>query len=275
VISCGKAYGRERKTPLRHQMRELMMIKDISGPIDLKDMISLVTGASRGIGRAVADALAREGAHVAVCDVSSCTTTAADIQGRGRESFEISCDVRKKSDVHDAVDQVVRKWGRIDILVSNAGILGVYDKELEEYEEEEWDQLIGVNLKGTFLMTQAVWPHMKKQGHGKIICMGSIAGRVGGVLAGPHYCASKGGIHAFVKWAAKNGMKYGISVNGVAPGPVATPMTENEPYRDEMVPLGRLGQPQDIAEVVVFLASQASNFITGNILDVNGGILMV
>ncbi len=127
---------------------------------------------------------------------------------------------------------------------------------------------------GTFLMTQAVWPHMEKQGFGKIICLGSIAGRIGGVLAGPHYCASKGGIHAFVKWAAKHGTRSGIYVNGIAPGPIATPMTENEPYKDEMVPLGRLGQPQDIAEVAVFLASQASNFITGNIIDVNGGILM-
>jgi 3-oxoacyl-[acyl-carrier protein] reductase len=251
------------------------MIKDVSGPIDLTDKISLVTGASHGIGRAVADALAREGAHVAVCDVIPCTGTGADIKNRGKDYLEISCDVSKKADVHDAVAKVIRKWGRIDILISNAGILGEYDKELEDYAQEEWDQLIGINLKGTFLMTQAVWPHMKKQGSGKIVCMGSIAGRVGGVLAGPHYCASKGGIHAFVKWAAKNGMKYGISVNGVAPGPVATPMTEKEPYKDEMVPVGRLGQPQDIAEVVVFLASSASNFMTGNILDVNGGILMV
>jgi NAD(P)-dependent dehydrogenase (short-subunit alcohol dehydrogenase family) len=94
-------------------------------------------------------------------------------------------------------------------------------------------------------------------------------------MAGPHYCASKGGIHAFIKWAAKNGIEIGIYVNGIAPGPIATPMIENEPYKDEMVPLGRLGQPEDIAEAVVFLASQASNFITGNILDVNGGILML
>lgn len=250
------------------------MMNDISRPVDLTGKVSFVTGASRGIGRTVADALAREGSNVAVCDVLSCTETVADILSRKRECLEFRLDILKKSDIHNAVAEVIKKWGRIDILVNNAAILGEYTKELEEYTEDEWDRLIQVNLKGTFLVTQAVWPHMKKDGGGKIVCMGSIAGRIGGVLAGPHYCASKGGIHAFAKWAAKNGMKYGIYVNGIAPGPIATPMTENEPYRDEMVPMGRLGQPQDIAEVVVFLASQASNFITGNILDVNGGILM-
>ncbi|MBN2298285.1 MAG: SDR family oxidoreductase [Deltaproteobacteria bacterium] len=243
--------------------------------MDLTGKVALVTGASRGIGRTVADALAREGSNIAVCDVLECTDTVADIQKREQEYLEFRFDILSKSDVHNTVSEVIKKWGRIDILINNAGILGESTKELEEYTEDEWDRLIQVNLKGTFLVTQAVWPYMKKNGGGKIVCMGSIAGRVGGVLAGPHYCASKGGIHAFVKWAAKNGMKYGIYVNGIAPGPIATPMTENEPYRDEMVPIGRLGRPEDIAEAVVFLASQASNFITGKILDVNGGILMV
>jgi 3-oxoacyl-[acyl-carrier protein] reductase len=251
------------------------MMNDISGPIDLTGKVSLVTGASRGIGRAIADALAREGSNVAVCDVLPCKDTVADIQSRERECLDFRFDILKKNDIHTAVSEVIKKWGRIDILVNNAGILGDSTKEFEEYSEDEWDRLIQVNLKGTFLVTQAVWPHMKKNGGGKIVCMGSIAGRVGGVLAGPHYSASKGGVHAFVKWAARNGVKYGIYVNGIAPGPITTPMIENEQYRDEMVPMGRLGQPQDIAEVVVFLASQASNFIAGKILDVNGGSLMI
>ncbi|MCD6571217.1 MAG: SDR family oxidoreductase [Deltaproteobacteria bacterium] len=251
------------------------MIAPISGPIDLTDKVAIVTGASRGIGRATSVALAREGANIAACDVLPCEDTIADIQAVGRESLDIQCDVLKKVDVQKAVDQVIHAWDRIDILVSNAAILGNSSKELEEYTQEEWDLLLQTNLRGTFLMIQAVWPYMKKQGSGKVVCLGSIAGRIGGVLAGPHYCASKGGIHALVKWAAKKGERHGIYVNGIAPGPIATPMTINEPYKDEMVPLGRLGQPQDIAEVVVFLASQASNFITGNIIDVNGGILMV
>ena len=251
------------------------MIPDISGPIDLNGKVSLITGAARGIGKSIAVALAREGSTISVADLLPCSDTAKCIKKHTQEVLDLRCDVLKKENINQCVKQVIQRWGRIDILVNNAAILGSYTKELEDYTEEEWDHILNTNLKSTYLITQAVWPHMKKQGGGKIVCMGSIAGRIGGVMAGPHYCASKGGIHAFVKWAAKNGIKYGIHVNGVAPGPVATPMTVNEPYKDEMVPLGRLGQPQDIAEVVVFLVSQASNFITGNILDVNGGIVMV
>jgi 3-oxoacyl-[acyl-carrier protein] reductase len=124
------------------------------------------------------------------------------------------------------------------------------------------------------LLTQAIWPHMVNQGGGKIVCIGSIAGRMGGLRAGPHYTATKGAVHAFVKWAARKGAPFGIYVNGIAPGPVDTPMIAGQAYSEEGIPLGRLGHPEDIAMAVVFLASQASNFITGQILDVNGGILM-
>jgi len=251
------------------------MIAPLSGPIDLTGKTAVVTGASRGIGRAVCRALAREGAHVAAFDVLSTDDTLSEIGGEGQKTIGLACDVLHKGQSKKAIEQVIERWGRIDILVNNAAILGDSQKEIEKITMNEWDHLMATNLRGTFLVTQAVWPHMKDQGSGKIVCLGSIAGRIGGLLAGPHYCASKGGIHAFVKWAAKNGIKSGIYVNGVAPGPVATPMTVNEPYKDEMIPLGRLGQPEDIAEVVIFLASQASNFITGNIIDVNGGVLMV
>ena len=163
----------------------------ISGPIDLKGQVALVTGASRGIGRAVCLALSREGAKVAAIDLQSNNETAEGVRSNGQEVLEVT-----------------------------------------------------------------------------------IAGRVCGVLAGPHYCASKGGIDSFIKWAAKRGAYHGIYVNGIAPGPIATPMTVDQPYKDDMVPLGRLGQPEDIAEVVVFLASQASNFITGCTIDANGGMFM-
>jgi 3-oxoacyl-[acyl-carrier protein] reductase len=253
----------------------LTMTVPISGPIDLTDKVAIVTGASRGIGSATCNSLAREGALIAACDVLPCTDTVNEIGSQGKEAFEIQCDMRDKSSVQKAVEQVVQTWGHIDILVSNAGVLGDSFKIFSDYTIDEWELILQINLRGTFFMTQAVWPHMESQAGGKIVCLGSIAGRVGGVLAGPHYCASKGGIHAFVKWAAKKGAGLGIYVNGVAPGPTVTPMTISEPYKDEMVPLGRMGQPEDIAEVVTFLASQASNFITGNIIDVNGGILMV
>lgn len=251
------------------------MIKNLSGPIDLTNKVALVTGAARGVGCAIAKALARECSNVAVADIIPCANTVSSIQKYTSEVLDIHCNVLEKDAINRCVHKVIDRWGRIDILVNNAGILGDSTKELEEYGEEEWDHVININLKGYFLMTQAVWPYMKKHGGGKIVCISSLAARIGGVLAGPHYCASKGGVHAFVKWAAKNGMKYGIYVNGVAPGPVDSPMTINEPYKDEMVPIGRLGQPQDIAEAVIFLVSQASNHITGNCLDVNGGALMV
>jgi len=251
------------------------MAAPISGPIDLTDKVAVVTGASRGIGQAIAFALAREGADVAVCDVLPTVDTLSGVEERGRKGLGLVCDVHEVTQVKKAVKQIIDAWECIDILINNAAILGNSQKAIEEITIDEWDHLMETNLRGTFLMTQAVWPHMAGRGGGKIVCLGSVAGRIGGVLAGPHYCASKGGIHAFVKWAAKNGIKSDIYVNGIAPGPVATPMTANEPYKDEMVPLGRLGQPEDIAETAVFLASQASNYITGNIIDVNGGILMV
>jgi 3-oxoacyl-[acyl-carrier protein] reductase len=258
--------------------KEVLMtqkIAPISGPVDLRDRVALVTGASRGIGRAACVALAREGTRAALCDVLPCEETRAAMGNSPDRALEISCDIRDQTDIRQAVQAVLDAWGRIDFLVNNAAILGDSAKPFEAYTPEDWSLVLDANLRGTFWMTQAVWPVMRRQAWGKIVCLGSIAGRVGGVLAGPHYCASKGGIHAFVKWAAKKGAPVGIYVNGIAPGPVVTPMTENEPYRDDMVPLGRLGRPEDIAEVVVFLVSQASNFLTGNVLDVNGGMLMV
>lgn len=246
----------------------------VSGPIKLDGQVALVTGAARGIGQAVCLSLAREGAKVAACDVLSCKETIRKISDNGRSALSLQCDVGAPASVRSAVENVISAWGRIDILVNNAAILGDSVKPFSDYGVDEWDSLLKINLRGTFLTTQAVWPQMKAQGGGKITCIGSIAGKIGGILAGPHYCASKGGIHAFVKWAAKHGTGHGIFVNGIAPGPIATPMTASEPYNAAMVPLGRLGQPEDIAEAVLFLSSQASNFITGNILDVNGGMLM-
>jgi NAD(P)-dependent dehydrogenase (short-subunit alcohol dehydrogenase family) len=129
-------------------------------------------------------------------------------------------------------------------------------------------------VKGTFLVVQAVLPQMKKQSYGKIVCLGSIAGKVGGLISGPHYVASKGAIHAFIKWVAKDGAPYSIYVNGIAPGPIETEMTKGFPYSSEMVTLKRLGSVEDIAEAALFLSSQASNWITGMVMDVNGGMTM-
>jgi len=247
----------------------------ISGPVDLRGRTALISGAGRGIGRAICAALGREGAAVACGDIREPSETVADLSARGVKALPLVVDVRRREQAVAAVNKVMAAWGRLDILVCNAGVLGDSRVPVEHLDLEEWDQIMEVNLRGQFLLIQAAWPHMLAQKSGKIVCLGSIAGRIGGVLAGPHYCASKGGVHAMVKALAKRGAPLGIYVNGIAPGPVATPMIAEEPYKDEMVPLGRLGQPEDIAETAVFLSSQASHFITGQVLDVNGGMLMV
>jgi len=251
------------------------MMAPVSGPVDLRGRTAFVSGASRGIGRAICMALGREGAAVACGDVLEVSETVAALSAIGAEAMALACDVRAQEQVVASVKRVVEAWGRLDILVCNAGILGDSRAPVEAISVQEWDTVLEVNLRGQFFLTQAAWPHMVAQKGGKIVCMGSIAGRIGGILAGPHYCASKGGVHALVKALAKRGAAVGIYVNGIAPGPVATPMIAAEPYKDEMVPLGRMGQPEDIAEAVVFLSSQASHFITGQVLDVNGGMLMV
>ena len=250
------------------------MRSPISGPIDLSGRVAIVTGGARGIGRATCVSLSREGAEIVVCDVLPLGETLADIQKQNRMAVGLKCDVTSLDEVLKVVNRTLKEFGKIDILVNNAGVMGKTGLAIEEITLQDWDFHLNINLKGTFLFCQAVWPIMIKQGFGKIVCIGSIAGKIGGVLAGPDYCASKGGIHAMVKCLAKKGVTHGIYVNGIAPGPIRTPMTKDEPYKDEMVPLGRLGEPEDIAEAVLFLASPASNFITGTILDVNGGILM-
>jgi 3-oxoacyl-[acyl-carrier protein] reductase len=248
------------------------MVVPISSPINLTGKVAVVTGGARGIGQTICWSLAREGATIAVCDILNATETMEGLKKFGQSAIAHYVDMRLKEDVEKAIHHVINKFGRIDILVANAGILG--KRTVEEIDVEEWDRVIEVNLRGTFLPCQQVWPIMKKQGGGKIVCLGSSAGKTGGFLAGPHYAASKGGVHTLVKWMARNGAPFGILVNGIAPGAIATPMTAGEPYRDDMIPIGRLGRPEDIAEVAVFLASQASNFITGVVLDVNGGLYM-
>ena len=246
----------------------------VSGPMNLTGKVAIVTGSARGIGRATCVALAREGADIIACDMLPVEETLVEVQKQNCQAIALKCDVSAPDQVAKVVERAVKAFGKIDILVNNAGVMGKTGIPIEKITLNDWDFHLSINLKGTFLFCQAVWPIMVKQGLGKIVCIGSIAGKIGGVLAGPDYCASKGGIHAMVKCLAKRGVTAGIYVNGIAPGPIRTRMTKDEPYKDEMVPLGRLGEPEDIAEAVVFLVSPASNFITGIILDVNGGMSM-
>jgi 3-oxoacyl-[acyl-carrier protein] reductase len=176
-----------------------------------------------------------------------------------------------------AVAETIHRFGRLDIAVQSAGV--VSGTPLLEVTDSEWDAILDTNLKGTLHFLQAVYPGMAAAGYGKIVCLGSIAGEQGGVMSGPHYVAAKAGIHAMIKWLAKAGAPHNVYVNAIAPGPVMTPMwigvnkgiAVDDP---DMSPLGRVGRPEDIAEAVLFLVSSMSNWITGTVLDVNGGMLM-
>jgi 3-oxoacyl-[acyl-carrier protein] reductase len=245
----------------------------------LRDRVAIVTGAARGIGCAIALALAREGARVAACDLG--LGLLDDVVRRAREGggqvIPLAVDVTRKDQVERAVGQVLDRWGRVDVLVNNAGIYEVLP--VEAISEEQWDRVLAVNLKGAFFCCQAVIPAMVQQGSGRIVSIASSAGKSGGTLAGAHYAVSKAGVICLTKQLARELGPHGITANAVAPGRIDTPMIhlssdeENEAFRLR-TPLGRLGTPEDVAGAVVFLASDEASFITGEIVDVNGGLLI-
>lgn len=250
----------------------MINLTKISSRIDLTSQTAIVTGGAKGIGASVARTLAREGANVVVSDIISTENVVNEIVSNGGTAISNLCDITNERQVNKLVNQTIERFGKIDILVANAGIV---DREnLADLTIDNWKRVIDVNLTGTFITVQAVYKHMRERRYGKIVCIGSVAGHVGGVISGPHYVASKGGIHSFVKRAAKEAASYGIYINGIAPGPVNSDMTKGWHYKPEEIPLKRLGEPEDIAEAALFLSSQASNYITGIILDVNGGIYM-
>jgi 3-oxoacyl-[acyl-carrier protein] reductase len=257
----------------------------VSGPIDLAGRVAIVTGAARGIGQAIAGALAREGADVALADVLPVDKTATDVRDRGRRALEVACDVTKSADVANVVTRCLDEFGKIDILVNNAGVLSRVG--LEDTTEEIWYRDVDVLMTGAYRMTKAVFPSMKERGYGKIVNISSVSGKIGGAVSktsdspdalfgrsGPAYAAAKGGVLAFTKWVAKDAGRYGIHSNAVCPGGTDTDMTRGFDYGVESLPIARMAKPEDIAEAVVFLASQASNFITGQALNVDGGLVM-
>ncbi|MDP2838702.1 MAG: SDR family NAD(P)-dependent oxidoreductase, partial [Syntrophales bacterium] len=231
----------------------------------MRDKIAIVTGGARGIGQACAIALAKEGAHVCVTDIIPMDETLHAIKSFERQALGIKTDVSQKEDVLNMVAQVIEKFGKIDILVNNAGTC--QRVPLEELTEEQWDRDVNTIMKGTFLCTQAVYPHMKKNGSGKIVNIASISGKIGGAVSkkgagaegkrgrsGPAYAAAKGGVIAFTKWVAKDAGCYGIYVNAIAPGGIETDMSKGFVYPIEDLPIARMGKPQDVAQMVVFLA---------------------
>jgi len=242
---------------------------------DLTGKVALVTGASRGLGRAISTGLAKAGANVVVTDVLDIKETAEEVKKIGREVLKIEVDVTKKSDIKAAVKQTLEKFGKIDILANNAGILRI--EPTEDMKEEDWDKVLAINLKGQFLCAQEVGTHMIKQKSGKIINISSIAGK----LANPQsaaYNASKAGVILLTKSLSVDWGQHNIQVNAICPGAFLTPMTEDL-LKDEgfiqmiktSVPLGRYGVPEDLVGTVIYLASEASNYVTGHALVIDGG----
>ncbi|MFG6496824.1 3-oxoacyl-[acyl-carrier-protein] reductase [Fictibacillus sp. UD] len=245
----------------------------------LENKSVLVTGASRGIGRAIALYFARKGAKVAVNYSGSeakANEVVEEIKANGGTAFAIKADISSSDDVTNMVKTVVSEFGSLDVLVNNAGI--TRDNLLMRMKEEDWDAVINTNLKGVFLTTKAVTRQMMKQRQGRIINIASIVG-VSGNAGQANYVAAKAGVIGLTKTAAKELSSRGITVNAIAPGFIETDMTGKleEGIKEDMlrnIPLARFGQPDDIAAAAAFLASDASSYITGQTLHVDGGMVM-
>jgi len=246
--------------------------------LKLKGKVALVTGSAQGIGKAVALLLARNGADIIVSDINleKAEETAKEIEAIGSKSMAIRTDVANLEDVEQTVQSVLERFGKIDFLINNAGI--TRDKLILRMTEEDWDVVLNINLKGTFNCTKTVIKHMAKQRSGKIVSIASVVGEMGNA-GQSNYAASKAGVIGFTKTIAREFASRGINVNAIAPGYIQTPMTESLPEKvkeelKRLIPMERLGHPEDIAEAVLFLISEASSYITGQVLNVNGGIYM-
>ena len=247
----------------------------------LEGKVAIVTGAAKGIGAAIAEACAREGARVAALDLDGpgVEAVAAALRGGGAEALALPCDVTRSADIARALDAVLARWGRVDVLVCNAGGFAVI-RATEDISEAEWDAIVASNLTSVFLCVKAVLPVMKRQRYGRIVNLASVVGRGGAVRVTSHYAAAKAGVIGLTRHVALEVGADGITVNAVAPGTTATARvlkarTPEETRRvAEAIPVRRLGEPGEIADAVVFLASDAAAFINGATLDVNGGQVM-
>jgi 3-oxoacyl-[acyl-carrier protein] reductase len=246
--------------------------------LELTGKVALVTGAAQGIGKAVSLLLARSGADIVVSDINleKAEETVREIETIGRKAMAIRVDVVSFSDVERMAEAILERFGRIDILVNNAGI--ARDKLILRMTEEDWDAVLDVNLKGTFNCTKAIVRHMSKQRSGRIVNIASVVGEMGNA-GQANYSASKAGVIGLTKTVAREFAQRGINVNAIAPGYIETPMTDalSEKAKEELrrlIPMDRLGRPEDVAAAVLFLVSEASSYITGQVLNVNGGIYM-
>jgi 3-oxoacyl-[acyl-carrier protein] reductase len=244
--------------------------------VDLVGRVAIVTGAARGLGRAIAESLGRAGAKVACIDVNeeSLGETVAAIRAAGGEAEPWACDVTDAARVGAVVEEVVTKWGGLDILVNNAGI--TRDNLIMRMKDDQWDAVININLRGTFLFTRAAARPLMKARRGRIVNIASVSGMMGNP-GQANYSASKAGVIGLTRTVARELAARNITVNAVAPGFIATEMTAQlgEETIEEIrkrIPLGRLGEPRDVSDAVLYLTSDAADFITGHVLTIDGGL---
>ncbi|MCK5675671.1 MAG: 3-oxoacyl-[acyl-carrier-protein] reductase [Verrucomicrobia bacterium] len=245
---------------------------------DLNDKVALVTGAARGLGQAIAVKLAEAGADVALCDLNAewLEETASKVKAIGRRAECYGMNVAEGDSVAEGVKAIIKDFGKIDVLVNNAGI--TKDGLIMRMSEDDWDAVLNVNLKGTFLCTKAVMRGMMKQRSGTIVNIASVIGLMGNA-GQANYAASKGGVISFSKTVAKELASRNVRCNAVAPGFIRTAMTdaldeEVQGKMKEIIPLSRFGEPEDVANVVLFLASDASAYVTGQVISTCGGMVM-
>jgi 3-oxoacyl-[acyl-carrier protein] reductase len=255
--------------------------------MQLRNKKAIITGSSKGIGKEIALLFAREGADVVLNSSSSSEESVRDlikeIKEIGRRCIYVRADVSEKPDVDSLVERTISHLGAVDILVNNAGISPKKNGNkvpIVEMEQKEWDRVFAINVGGVFLCSRAVLPHMMKNRNGKIINISSMDGKTGGFYSvSAHYAASKAAVITFTKTLAREAAPYGIHVNCIAPGCIATEMLLNRPKEvldsfNQYIPLGRIGNTSEVASVALFLATDASSYITGATIDVNGGWVM-
>jgi len=243
--------------------------------------VALITGAGQGMGKAVAITLGQQGAQIAVNDRNkdAAEATASELQKLGINAIAIPADVTLKNDVQNMIQKTTDHFGTLHILINNAGIL--YPTKVINMPEDEWDRVINVNLKGTFLCSQAVLPTLQQNNWGRIVNFSSTAGKNISTVGGAHYTAAKAGILGFTRHLAKEVAQHNITVNAVCPGLIDTDMVRNtiDPDRQQAYansfPISRLGKPEEVADLVAFLCSDKAAYITGASLDINGGDLMI
>ena len=241
----------------------------------LEGQVAIVTGGARGIGRGICEVFCREGATVALWDVLDGSETVKEITQNGGNIFYQKVDVTSQDSVDNAIGEIIEKYGKIEILINNAGI--IRDRSFLKMTEEEWDSVINVNLKSLFIVTKSVVPHMKENGYGRIVSASSINGSAG-AFGQTNYCATKAGISGFTRALCKEVGKNGITVNAVAPGFVKSVMSDSMPEEIiksgiKMIPVGRIGTPEDMGQAYLFLASKEAGFVSGITLHANGGAM--